>query len=271
MQPKKNALFPRHGRPPPMKLICLNIWGGRAGRDKLLAFLASHRDADFVCLQEVWSAPYRDLEGVPAGGWELAQDEIMVYGKQEIEALLDGHEVFFHPNHLDDYGLMTLVSKRLRVIESGDVFVHRERGFIPEGDIGHHSRNVQFVTVERPGGPLSVMNFHGLWNGRGKGDSENRIAQSRRILDFLAGRREPFVLCGDFNLMPDTESLRMLEQAGLRNLVAEYGVTSTRTSLYDRPQRFADYVFLGEGVDALDFRVLPDEVSDHAPLLLEFA
>jgi exonuclease III len=35
-----------------MKLTCLNIWGGRAGADKLLAFLDSHRDADFICLQE---------------------------------------------------------------------------------------------------------------------------------------------------------------------------------------------------------------------------
>ena len=28
-----------------MKLICLNTWGGRAGRDKLLAFLDAQRDA----------------------------------------------------------------------------------------------------------------------------------------------------------------------------------------------------------------------------------
>jgi len=80
-----------------MKLICLNVWGGRAGAEKLLAFLDSHRDADFVCLQQVWSAPYENLEGAPAGADEIAHAEIMVYGKQEIGALLAGHEVFFHP------------------------------------------------------------------------------------------------------------------------------------------------------------------------------
>ena len=78
------------------------------------------------------------------------------------------------------------------------------------------------------------------------------------------------MLCGDFNLAPDTQSLRMLEAAGLRNLVAEFGVTSTRTSLYRRPERFADYVFVSPGVDVSAFRVLPDEVSDHAPLMLQF-
>jgi endonuclease/exonuclease/phosphatase family metal-dependent hydrolase len=253
-----------------MKLICLNIWGGRAGAERLLAFLDAHRDADFLCLQEVWSSPYENLEGVPAGADAIVHDEIMVYAKQEIEALLGGHEAFFHPNHLDDYGLMTLVSKALDVVDSGDVFVHRERGYVPQGNLGLHARNLQFVTVDGPAGPLSVVNFHGLWNGQGKGDSDERIAQSRRILEFIGGRREPFVFCGDFNLQPDTESLRMLESAGLRNLVAEFGVTSTRTRLYTRPERFADYVFVSDGIAVRDFRVLTEEVSDHAPLLLEF-
>ena len=194
----------------------------------------------------------------------------MVYAKQEIGALIGGHEVFFHPNHLDDYGLMTLVSKTLEVVNLGDVFVHRERGYVPKGNLGLHARNLQFVTVEGPSGPLSVVNFHGLWNGRGKGDSDERIAQSHRILEFLECRKEPFVFCGDFNLLPKTESLRMLESAGLRNLVAEFGVTSTRTSLYTRPEPFADYVFVSDGIRVRDFRVLADEVSDHAPLLLEF-
>ena len=253
-----------------MKLICLNIWGGCAGAEKLLAFLDTHRDVDFICLQEVWSAPYENLEGAPAGADEIAHAEIMVFAKQEIGALLGGHEVFFHPNHLNDYGLMTLVSKTLDVVEAGDVFVHRERGYVPQGNLGLHARNLQFVKVNGPSGPLSVLNFHGLWNGLGKGDSDERIAQSRRILDFLDGRREPLVLCGDFNLLPGAESLRMLESAGLRNLVAEFGVTSTRTRFYARLEPFADYVLVSDGIDVRDFRVLPDEVSDHAPLLLEF-
>jgi endonuclease/exonuclease/phosphatase family metal-dependent hydrolase len=253
-----------------MKLICLNTWGGKAGAAKLLAFLDWRRDADFFCLQEVWSAPYEHLNGAAAGSDVIDHAEIMVYGRQEIAALLGEHEAYFHPHHLDDYGLLTMVSKGLRVLESGDVFVHRERGFVPEGNLGLHARNLQYVTVEGPGGPFSVVNLHGLWNGRGKGDSDERIEQSRKILKFLAGRREPLILCGDFNLLPGAESLRMLESAGLRNLVAEFGVTSTRTSLYRRPERFADYVFVSDGIDVGDFRVLPDEVSDHAPMLLEF-
>ena len=83
-----------------MRLICLNTWGGRAGSEKLLAFLDSHRDADFICLQEVGSGPYENLQGVAAGAAPLSQAEVMVYGKQAIGALLDSHHAFFHPHCL---------------------------------------------------------------------------------------------------------------------------------------------------------------------------
>lgn len=105
-----------------MKLICLNTWGGKAGAAELLAFLDSHRDADFFCLQEIWSAPYENFEGARAGAEDIAHAEIMVYGRQRIKALLQGHRAFFHPHHLNDYGLMMLVSKRLPVVRAGDVY-----------------------------------------------------------------------------------------------------------------------------------------------------
>ncbi len=79
------------------------------------------------------------------------------------------------------------------------------------------------------------------------------------------------MLCGDFNLLPDSESLLMVERIGLRNLIREYGITSTRTSLYPKDGRYADYAFISEGIQLKSFKVLPDEVSDHAPLLIEIA
>ncbi len=59
-------------------------------------------------------------------------------------------------------------------------------------------------------------------------------------------------------------------ELGLENLITKYGVTSTRTSLYTRSdEKFADYIFVSKGVDVKDFKVMPDEVSDHAALYLE--
>jgi endonuclease/exonuclease/phosphatase family metal-dependent hydrolase len=58
----------------------------------------------------------------------------------------------------------------------------------------------------------------------------------------------------------------MFEDFGLKNLIHEYGITSTRTSFYTRENKFADYVFTSPGINVQDFKVLPDEVSDHTAI-----
>ncbi len=257
-----------------MRIISLNTWGGRAGKDKLLSFFKAYANTtDIFCLQEIWSAPYEHLEGRSAGGLEIDHEQIMVYGLQEISATLPNHTPFFRPHHLDHYGLLIMVNKKLVVREEGDVFVYKQKGYVSEGDVGGHARNIQYVTIQTASGPMTVINFHGLWTGdgpgKGKKDSPERLEQSAKILEFTEKIRNPFVLCGDFNLLPDTESIRKFEKAGLRNLIREFGVTSTRTGFYKKPQKFADYVFISRDATLKNFKVLPDEVSDHAPLSIE--
>lgn len=251
-----------------MNIICLNIWGGRAGSENLLAFFKKYRDTtDVFCLQEVWSDRYEFLEGALAGGAPISHENIMTYAFQEISAVLPDHIPYFKPSFLHSYGLCMFVHKDLIVINEGDVFVHLERGYIPEGaDVGNHARNMQFVTIETETGSKTILNIHGLWNGRGESDSDHRLIQSERILEYISSLTNPFVLCGDFNLTPDTESLKKIERAGHRNLISEYDITSTRTSLYTKSERFADYAFASEGIEVLNFEILSDEVSDHAPL-----
>lgn len=253
-----------------MKLISLNTWGGRAGKDLQLAFFKRHKDIDVFCLQEMWRAPYQDLEGFIAGGLTIDHSTVMVYGVQEVSAILSEHSSFFRPHLLNDYGLMTLISNKMKVIEEGELFVYREKGYYPPGDVGKHARNIQYITVETKKGLVTIINFHGLWNGKGKTDSEDRILQSQNIINFMKTLKNPFVLCGDFNLLPDTKSIKMFEEFGLRNLIKEYGITSTRTSFYKKPEKHADYCFVSKDIKVKEFKILPDEVSDHAPLYLDF-
>lgn len=254
-----------------MKIISLNTWGGRAGKENLLAFFKTHTDTDIFCLQEIWSAPYEHLEGRSAGGKSIDHREVMVYGLQEISKILPNHTAYFRPNHLNNYGLLTLVNKTRTVVDEGESYVHKYKDYeIPEGeDVGLHARSVQYITVKKGENNLTVLNFHGLWNGKGKGDSEDRIVQSQRIISMVKEIPNEIVFCGDFNLLPETRSLKMLEEFGLSNLISRYGITSTRTSLYTKPDTFADYIFVTKGISVKECRVLPDEVSDHAPLLIE--
>lgn len=253
-----------------MKIITLNTWGGRAGKEGLLSFFNAHKNSvDIFCLQEIWSAPYEHLEGQNVGGKSFNHEQVMVYGMQEISGLLSDHFTYFRPHHLDNYGLMMLVRKNVDVMEEGEVFVHKHKGYAPEGDVGNHARNIQYVKTTLRNRPVTIINFHGLWNGKGKTDSEDRLNQSKNILDFIKNIQRESILCGDFNLLPNTKSIKMLEDTGLRNLIKESGVTSTRTSYYTKPEKFADYIFVSGGIEIKDFKVLPDEVSDHSPLYIE--
>jgi endonuclease/exonuclease/phosphatase family metal-dependent hydrolase len=77
------------------------------------------------------------------------------------------------------------------------------------------------------------------------------------------------ILCGDFNLKPDTQSLKIIAD-GMHNLIDAYKVSSTRTSYYPKEEKFADYVFTSPDITVKHFSVLKDEISDHAPLLVDF-
>ncbi len=254
-----------------MKIISLNTWGGRAGKEGLLSFFDTHKSAtDVFCLQEMWSAPYEHLEGHKAGGVEIDHSAIMTNGLEEVANLLSDFVPYFRPHHGDHYGLLMLVRKSIEVKTEGEVFVYKHKGFTPDGDIGNHARNIQFIITSFNDSPLTIINFHGLWNGQGKGDSEDRLSQSKKIIDFIETLQGAVVLCGDFNLLPNTQSIAILESAGLRNLITENGITSTRTSHYTKPEKFADYTFVSAGLPIKGFKILPDEVSDHSPMQLIF-
>ncbi|MCF3648150.1 hypothetical protein LZG03_00080 [Opitutaceae bacterium LMO-CP1] len=71
-------------------------------------------------------------------------------------------------------------------------------------------------------------------------------------------------------MRPDSETLEILGEAGLTELVTTRTTGGTRNSLYSKPDRFADYLLVNAPEQVVDFQVVSDpEVSDHCPLVLE--
>jgi len=250
-----------------MKLISLNTWGGRAGVDKLLAFFEKNKGTDIFCLQEVWDGGEKFL-GISAGGMPLAGVHCTLLS--DIASILKEHDVHFRPHVEDCYGLATFIRRDINLLEEGEQFVYMKRGWVSDDDKANHARNIQYITIDTEDGPRTIVNFHGLWNGKGKGDCRERLEQSENIVTFLKTLDTPLVFVGDFNLLPETESIQKFEKFGLRNLISECGITSTRTSFYKKEHRHADYALVSDDVQVIDFKVLGDEVSDHAPLFLNF-
>jgi len=243
-----------------MKIVSLNTWGGRGGPE-LIDFFARNREIDMFLLQEVFH--------------EATEHTIWVEGERaqlfnEIQVALPDHLGYFASCEADEWGLAAFVQRNIPVIETGDVFVHRWRDALVGRDGMTLGRNLQYLKIKSDPTDLTICNFHGLWNGNGKTDTEERLQQSAKILEFINADSSgnPIILAGDFNLNPDTESIMMLEK-DMRNLIKEYGITSTRTSFYEKENKFADYMLVSSAITVKDFNVLPDEVSDHAALYLE--
>ena len=115
--------------------------------------------------------------------------------------------------------------------------------------------------------------MHGLRDQNGKMDTPERAQQARKLLDMSRCLAEPddlTVICGDFNVEPDSETLSILGSTGLTELVTARGFNSTRTSQYKKPGRYADYMLIDQEDAIRGFDVIRDpEVSDHCPLVLE--
>lgn len=229
---------------------------------KLINFFGEYEDVDIFLLQEV----FHNATDITA--WdEIDRREVFV----EIEKVLVNHKGYFAPAESGEWGLAAFVRKTIKIEEIGDIFVHLKKDSMIGRDGSTLGKNLQYLKIHDGKKDITVINFHGLWNGKGKTDTQDRINQSKRIIDFVKNISHDIVLCGDFNLRPDTESLKILEQElGLRNLIPEYKITSTRTSLYTKEEKFADYVLVSSGIQITEFKVLPDEVSDHSALFLEF-
>lgn len=267
-----------------MRLICLNGWGGKL-HESLLAFLAE-ADPDVLCLQEVVHTPstnrgwltYRD------GGKELPQRANFF---AEVSGALRGHVTTFCPAARGDlwdggtrypsfWGLATFVRATIPIIGQRQGFVHG--AFSPHG-YGEHprSRSAHAVRLYDPEAerPVTIAHMHGLREPSGKHDTPARAAQASRLLELtrsVAEDGDPVIVCGDFNVLPDSETFAVLRGFGLADLVTARGFTDTRTSHYQKAGRYADYMLVNDAVKVLSFDVLAEpEVSDHRPLLLEFA
>lgn len=241
-----------------MKLMTLNIWGGHI-RDPLLEFIKAHRKIDIFCFQEVYHKAQEKIST------EDRENSLNIF--EELQNILLDHHAFFKPvvNHV--YGIGMFIRKDVEVLDEGDILIHENPNYSGSGPT--HSRNLQWIKCRFNHQIYSISNVHGLWNGNGKTDSPERIAQSQRIMSFLDNLSTPKIVCGDFNLRPDTVSIKMLEN-GMTNLIKAYNVHSTRTRLYSKEEKFADYIFTSPDIAINQFETLEDEVSDHKPLLLDF-
>lgn len=266
-----------------MKVLSLNAWGGKLGAP-LIEYLVAEAP-DVLCLQEVVHTPGATKE------WLTYRDGTHVLPQRtnlftELIATLPDHAATFCPASQGElwdgdvavpsqFGIATFVRRGLPVIGQTQGFVH---GAYSAHGYGAHPRprNAHVVRVfdyERDRA-VTIGHVHGLRDpAAGKADTPERLTQARSLARLVQSVAEPddeVVVCGDFNIEPGSETFAVLGEIGLADLVQREGVSSTRTSHYTKPGRFADYMLVNARVDVRAFTVVTaPEVSDHCPLVLE--
>lgn len=258
-----------------MKLISLNIWEGKQFAD-LTAFVEKEgKDTDVFCFQEVLSSKE---------GRQLDIGRPDIY--EQLALRLPAHRGMFFPiqEHFSEgdsirenvtLGNAIFVRKELATSDEGFTFVRGRLNSFVNGDLETLGYGFAHLIVTRGDKRFVVVSVHGISMPGHKQDTPDRIRQSEILKKFMNEQKYPFIVAGDFNLMPETESVAMLSR-GVRNLIAEFHITDTRGDVShrrfpDNPQFFADFAFASPDVSVESFDVPNIPASDHLPLILRFS
>lgn len=258
-----------------MKLISLNCWGGKIYQP-LMDFIKNHSsNTDIFCFQEVFKTT-TDITQRDGFRLNLYEELCKILPKHQgysapcvenyIAGAFQGHFIDFNLS----WGLSIFINKKFQVTSDGDLFVFRTKGSFNPKDLNTLPRNMQYITFTFQNKKFIVCNLHGIWKKGEKVDTLSRIRQSKQIKKILDQyKEEAKILCGDFNLNIDTKSLKNLEK-DLINLIKEYKIPTTRSKLYTKVDKFADYTLVSKNINVLDFQVPSIEISDHLPMILKF-
>lgn len=237
-----------------MKIIFFNIWHGKVWKGLKYFIQEQSKDTDIFCFLEVDPDIQEKLIKIlPKFDFYYSKGIKTGY----LGGVYEGRSVFVNRN------IKILKNKRIKLFNT-----HK---FDAGGMI--------YSEFEIEGKKLFVGCVHGKAKPGTKVDTRLRLKQSEIIIKAFTNKKGPKIIGGDFNLNPDTKSIKMFEDAGYINLINEFDIKSTRNKISWKnfskdpgfvKQYFADYCFVSPEVKVKKFNVPYNEVSDHLPLILEF-
>ena len=224
-----------------MKILFLNTWDATLA-EPITDFMAAHLDTDIFCLQEAESK----MQAIT-------------------DKLLPGYTKLYNEKYVaehDHFNQVMYVKNDITIESSGELLRANPK---------HGLANYIQITVA--GEPWYICNMHGTARPGSKVDTPERITQSQIVIDFFADKKGQVIIGGDFNLLPTTSSIQAFAKTGYKDLISDFGITSTRNEVSwaqypESKQYFADYVFVSQGISVQDYTVPYNEVSDHLPQIL---
>lgn len=250
--------------------------------EKLKAFLNEHQP-DIVCMQEVTrkvgknvDLEYISIDTIQASTPKLTESFFGPYWIVKDFRQTDFHgSQDFAVEYGDwlEFGLLTathdlITDGRLEFVQ-GSIARRTDWSNWPEED--NRAVQVSDLAIHSDQPNLRLLNYHGLWS-RGKEGNDRTIEANTKILKLAKEVDYPVIICGDFNLFPETPSMKLLSNE-LTSLVDTYSINTTRprsNELSGMKRNVVDYVMVSKGIKVNIFSVPDGDVSDHLPLILDF-
>ena len=228
-----------------MKIVFLNIWHGKR-KGELDAFIRQEASTtDIFCFQEADPDVRQDLQQALPEFTEHLYDKYTESG--------------------GSFSLATYVKNDTPVTQVRTLLEHTP-------DTGA----ALVTSIQRGEDTVTVVNVHGVTSHvDDKLNTKGRLVQSDTIIGAFHGLKQPVIIGGDFNLLPEADSIRAFADAGYQSFIANHHIRTTRNRLAwerypDNIQYYADYAFASQEIRVQTFAVPELEISDHLPLILEF-
>lgn len=241
-----------------MKLIQLNTWGGRL-ENQINGFFEEEK-ADIVCLQEVMSV------GAGSVGLFTSLEHIQQTNHYK-HAFISPVFSFNLMHRTAHFGNAIVTSYDLA--DKTTIFTnleHKDNFDFNEDD--YNVRNLQHAVLSIGGNKLNILNHHGHHVPTHKNGNPETFRQMKQLAAYIETLTGPIILCGDFNLEPNSDSLNLINDR-LENLPVKYKLSTTRTNLTNKKE-VCDYIFVNNQVKIKEFFASDKIVSDHQALILDF-
>ncbi len=246
-----------------VKILCLNLWEGGILWDNIVNLL-KREDPDILCLQEAFDAPppaplqYQTVKRMRI----LLPNHYHQYSPELYEIRPDGE---------GDTG--NLIISKYPIAHSETIFLYGDYQKITRPntiEFSHYPKNMQCAYIALPTNKeLHVHNLHGIWGLDGS-DSPERLRMSSIITSHIANKQN-VIVAGDFNIKPDTQTIRSIEQKLINvfkgNLSSSFNMKHKTNPGY--ATAVVDMIFASPDVAIVDKKILDDDVSDHKALLFE--
>lgn len=242
-----------------MKLIQLNTWSCKLPTEIIKLFQTE--SPDIVCLQEVVTSD---------DGGKIFDTVGSITNEYPLEYQYNTPLVeFSFMHHTATRGNM--IASKFQFNSTNELwtsgsftrnFDYREYG-------GYNvARNIVHTEISTPGGIVHALTVHGYHIKEHKLGNDETLRACRELVMYAKSLEGAVIITGDFNLSPDSESIKLVNES-FRNLAVENGLLTTRNHLTKKAE-VCDYIFVNDKVKVNDFYMSPIIASDHNGLVLNF-